>query len=146
VAEAQADGSLLESFQIEQRYLGDAGRWTLRCRRIIRPSSTTCHLTMKRKVSDLKCVELETVVDCGFYDQMASQCGPTLVKTRHKIRHGDHVWEIDVFENPELAGLEIAEIELGCEDEAFAKPKWAGKDVTHRKRFKNSRLCEQLAA
>jgi adenylate cyclase len=146
VAEAQAAGTLLETFAIEQRYLSDAGDWTLRCRRIIRPTSTTCFLTMKRRVTDRKCIELETVVDCRFYDQMASQCGPTLTKTRSKIEVGHHVWEIDIFDNPELAGLEIAEIELSSEKEKFAMPSWAGKDVTSQKRYKNARLVRQLAA
>lgn len=146
IAEAEAKGVLIESFSIEQRYLSDAGDWTLRCRRITRENGYTCYLTMKRRISDQKAVELETEVDCLFYDQMASLCGPTLHKTRTKIQHQGHVWEIDVFHNPELNGLEMAEIELKAEDETFAKPKWAGKDVTCRKRFKNTRLVQRIAA
>jgi CYTH domain-containing protein len=34
----------------------------------------------------------------------------------------------------------VAEIELGAEDEAFAKPDWIGAEVTGDKRYYNSSL------
>src|SRR3546814_118797 len=104
ILEARTAGHLVENLQIEQRYLEDAGEWTLRCRRTSTLNRVQCFLTMKRRISNERCVELESPVDAQFYEDMASQCGPALTKTRSKITVGSHVWEIDVFDTPELWG------------------------------------------
>ncbi|CAH0234412.1 Inorganic triphosphatase [Massilia sp. Bi118] len=64
---------------------------------------------------------------------------PLVEKTRHRIAHAGHTWEVDEFEG-ENAGLVVAEIELGSEDEAFEKPDWIGQEVTGEKRYYNSSL------
>ncbi|MCP5419313.1 MAG: CYTH domain-containing protein [Gammaproteobacteria bacterium] len=66
---------------------------------------------------------------------------PPLTKTRHYVRFGEHVWEIDVFEGAN-AGLVVAEVELASPDEPFARPPWAGEDVSHERRYYNSCLAE----
>jgi len=73
-------------------------------------------------------------------DRLCEQ--PLVEKVRHRIPHGDHVWEVDEFQG-ENAGLVVAEIELGAEDEAFATPEWIGKEVTGDKRYYNSNLIRQ---
>ena len=60
-------------------------------------------------------------------------------KIRHRIAHAGHVWEVDEFLG-QNAGLVVAEIELGAEDEAFDKPDWIGREVTGDKRYYNSSL------
>jgi adenylate cyclase len=52
------------------------------------------------------------------------------------------MWEVDVFEG-ENAGLVIAEIELEHEQQAFARPPWVGREVTHEERYSNSRLAQR---
>ncbi|MFC5548336.1 CYTH domain-containing protein [Massilia aerilata] len=64
---------------------------------------------------------------------------PLVEKTRHRIEHAGHTWEVDEFKG-ENAGLVVAEIELGSEDEAFEKPDWIGREVTGEKRYYNSSL------
>jgi adenylate cyclase len=64
---------------------------------------------------------------------------PLIEKVRHTLAVGSHTWEIDVFEG-ENAGLVVAEIELGSEDEAFDKPEWVGEEVTDDPRYFNSNL------
>lgn len=64
---------------------------------------------------------------------------PLVEKVRHRIEHAGHVWEVDEFLGLN-AGLVVAEIELGAEDEAFDKPDWIGREVTGDKRFYNSSL------
>src|SRR3546814_1389479 len=105
-------------------------------------SSDVCSsdLTMKRRISNERCVELESPVDAQFYEDMASQCGPALTKTRSKITVGSHVWEIDVFDTPELWGTEIAEIELSSEGEEFAIPSWLGTEITGDRDRKSTSL------
>ena len=60
-------------------------------------------------------------------------------KVRHTLTAGPHTWEVDVFEG-DNAGLVVAEIELGSEDEAFEKPEWVGDEVTSDPRYFNSNL------
>jgi adenylate cyclase len=67
---------------------------------------------------------------------------PLLEKTRHFVHVGDHVWEIDEFAGAN-AGLIVAEVELSRPDEAFARPDWAGEDVSHDIRYYNSQLARQ---
>lgn len=68
--------------------------------------------------------------------------GVIIEKTRYRLEHGDHVWEVDVFDG-ENAGLIVAEIELASESEDFSKPEWAGEEVSHDPRYYNSVLSER---
>jgi CYTH domain-containing protein len=67
---------------------------------------------------------------------------PQVEKIRHRIEHAGHTWEVDEFLGLN-AGLVVAEIELGAEDEAFEKPGWIGVEVTGDKRYYNSSLIRQ---
>jgi adenylate cyclase len=70
-------------------------------------------------------------------DRLCEQ--PLVEKVRHRIEHAGHTWEVDEFQG-ENAGLVVAEIELGSEDEAFEKPDWIGREVTGDPRYYNSSL------
>ena len=65
---------------------------------------------------------------------------PPVDKVRHRIRVGDHVWELDVFAG-ENQGLVMAEVELGSEDESFEMPEWAGDEVSSDPRYYNVNLA-----
>ena len=68
--------------------------------------------------------------------------GPLVEKIRHRIAQGKHVWEVDEFLG-QNAGLVVAEIELGSEDEAFDRPAWLGQEVTGEVRYYNSQLMRK---
>ena len=61
---------------------------------------------------------------------------PQIEKVRYTLRHGDHLWEIDVFEGAN-AGLVVAEVELASEEEALALPDWVGEEVSEDPRYYN---------
>lgn len=65
----------------------------------------------------------------------------TIVKTRHLVPYGDHLWEVDQFHGS-LDGLWLAEIELKTADEHFELPDWAGREVTEDGRYANAYLVE----
>jgi adenylate cyclase len=67
---------------------------------------------------------------------------PLLEKTRHFVRHGQHLWEIDEFAG-DNAGLIVAEIELSHPDEPFPRPDWLGEDVSSDIRYYNSQLARR---
>jgi adenylate cyclase len=64
---------------------------------------------------------------------------PIIDKIRYKVEHQGLTWEIDEFEGVNK-GLIVAEVELPSEDAAFAKPSWAGEDVSSDRRYFNSNL------
>jgi adenylate cyclase len=70
-------------------------------------------------------------------DRLCEQ--PLIEKYRRRIPVGRHVWEVDEFLGAN-AGLVVAEIELGAEDEAFERPDWIGQEVTEDRRYFNSSL------
>jgi adenylate cyclase len=101
-------------------------------------------ITIKSKVTGASRGEWEypiPVADAAeLLDRLCEQ--PLVEKTRHRIAHAGHVWEVDEFAG-DNAGLVVAEIELGAEDEAFEKPDWIGREVTGDKRYYNSSLIRQ---
>lgn len=64
-----------------------------------------------------------------------------VVKTRYRVPHGNHVWEVDVF-GGENEGLVLAEVELSSSTETVAMPAWAGTEVSHDKRYTNASLAK----
>ena len=66
---------------------------------------------------------------------------PVIEKRRYHCEHAGHTWEIDVFEG-DNAGLVVAEIELGDENEHFECPDWLGEDVSHDPRYYNVSLLK----
>lgn len=72
--------------------------------------------------------------------------GARIEKTRYRVPWKGHVWEVDVFEGA-LAGLIIAEVELGSEDEMPVLPEWLGREVTDDTAYTNAALARHgLAA
>ena len=67
---------------------------------------------------------------------------PLIEKTRHLVKRGGQVWEIDEFFG-ENVGLIVAEIELASADQAFDRPDWLGREVSTDPRYYNSSLSER---
>jgi adenylate cyclase len=65
--------------------------------------------------------------------------GRRVEKTRHELPGGV---EVDVYDGA-LAGLVVAEVEFGSEEEsgAFEPPEWFGAEVTDDPRYKNRALA-----
>jgi adenylate cyclase len=64
-----------------------------------------------------------------------------IVKTRYKVRHEGHAWDVDMFEGA-LDGLWLAEIKLKSEDEPFVMLPGAIKEVTHDPTYSNAYMSE----
>lgn len=106
----------------------------------VRITDGVATLTIKTRSKGITSPEFEYEIPTDHAEFLLEHCeGGLIEKTRHCVEHEDHAWEVDEFLG-DNAGLVVAEIELGSEDENFAKPSWLGKEVTHDKRFKNSRL------
>ncbi|QRM53145.1 CYTH domain-containing protein [Sinorhizobium sp. BG8] len=69
-------------------------------------------------------------------DMMRQAIGTIIEKTRYKVRHGSHVWEIDVYGGIHT-GLVIAEVELASIHDDPDLPPWVGREVTGESRYSN---------
>lgn len=64
-------------------------------------------------------------------------------KTRYKVKHAGHTWEVDEFLGNN-AGLWLAEIELQHEDEVFDMPPWLNGEVSTNPKFTNVELSKNV--
>lgn len=67
---------------------------------------------------------------------------PLIEKTRHRVRFGGLVWEIDEFAG-DNRGLIVAEVELRRAGQAVALPPWIGKEVTDDPHYLNANLFKR---
>ncbi len=84
--------------------------------------------------------EFETEIAASDALELLAICEPGIIdKTRHLVRSGNHIFEVDEFYG-DNEGLIMAEVELHSEDEPFEKPPFIGREVTGDRRFYNSHL------
>jgi CYTH domain-containing protein len=128
--------------------MDDLSGWTIRIRRStgIAGNDVRCYFAMKRKVTMMKCVEIESDVPVAQHDLAVPFFGPAVRKRRVCIAHGGRKWELDVFLNAELHGIEFVEVELPCESIVPRLPSWVGREVTEEREYKNAKLVRRIAA
>lgn len=125
--------------RLRQGYLNRPGRASVR----VRSAGRRAWLNIKTAVPGMIREEFEYPLPPGDADYMLEHLcvGALIEKTRHWLRHGGHVWEIDEFAGAN-AGLVVAEIELARPDERFQRPDWLGEEVTDQPRYYNVALSE----
>ena len=130
--------SVTESHRISQGYIAHDGGNTVRVR--IRDDKGI--LTIKGPTNGMSRAEWEIEIPLqDAEDLMKLTKSGRIEKTRHIIPAGKRFWEVDEFHG-DNAGLIMAEIELGSEDEAFERPDWLGAEVTGDRRYYNSYLSK----
>ncbi len=109
----------------------------------IRSSSHKAWVNIKSAEAGMTRLEYEYEIPLADADEMLDRlCAkPIVEKTRYLVENGDHTWEIDVFSGCN-AGLVVAEIELGDENEPIDFPSWVGEEVTDDKRYYNVYLVQ----
>jgi adenylate cyclase len=126
------------STQIVQGYLSRDPDRIVR----VRLSGDQAFITVKGRSAGITRAEIEFPVPIETGRDLLPLClAPTIQKIRHEVTVGSHKWEVDEFHG-ESAGLVVAEIELGSEDEEFLKPSWIGLEVSYDHRYTNSHLSE----
>lgn len=99
-------------------------------------------LTVKGRAAGITRAEIEFPIPPETGHELLHLCLSSLVeKTRYEVQVGTHTWEIDEF-HAENAGLIVAEVELGAEEEIFERPSWVGIEVSHDHKYANSHLSE----
>jgi adenylate cyclase len=134
------DGSWREAAEgvpYRQGFLSTVPERTVR----VRVAGSQGTMTVKGKTIGARREEFEYEIPAADAERMLDALceRPLIEKVRYRLPVGRHVWEIDVF-GGDNAGLVVAEIELGAEDEPFEKPAWLGEEVTDDPRYFNANL------
>lgn len=132
-------------YEIMQGYLCKEPLKTIR----VRIRDERAFLTIKSNVlrKGLAKFEWEKEIDVNDARELMQLCLPNpIIKTRYiipeessKSKAESRYWEVDVFHGHK-AGLVLAEIELGDENESFDKPEWLGEEVTGLPQYYNANM------
>ena len=129
------DGS--PGVRIAQGYLSKDPDRTVR----VRLAGENAWITIKGRTLGITRAEFEYTIPPEEARELLGLCLPSVIdKTRHEVRHGGHVWEVDVFHG-ENDGLIVAEVELADENETPEMPAWVGEEVSNDARYFNSHLA-----
>ncbi len=123
---------------IRQGYLALSTERTIR----VRTWGEKGFLTVKgRSSSDgLSREEWEREIPLTEALELLAGCRAVIEKTRHLVRAGRHIFEVDEFHGAN-EGLLLAEVELQSPDEAFEHPAWLGREVTGDPAYYNSQIA-----
>lgn len=124
--------------RLVQGYLNEDARTTVR----VRIRGETAWLTLKGATQGISRLEFEYPIPVADAETLLRELAvsPLIEKTRYRVRHGGHLWELDVFADAN-AGLMLAELELTTVDEAFERPDWLGAEVSDDPRYFNANLA-----
>jgi adenylate cyclase len=129
--------ALGEPLLLRQGYLSSDPARVVR----VRVEGDQAYLTIKGKSVGATRGEWEYPIPLLDANELLALCEqPIVEKYRRKIEFAGNVWEVDEFLGAN-AGLVVAEIELGSEDQAFQRPDWIGFEVTDDPRYFNSALA-----
>ena len=131
--------NILSESVIKQGYIANQENATVR----IRVARDSAWLNIKGATSGIRRAEFEYPIpleDAEAILQGVAQ-RPYISKTRYKVKCGNHIWDLDLFEG-ENRGLVMAEVELKNETEPFEMPEWAGEEVSGDPRYYNASLVK----
>lgn len=106
----------------------------------VRIAGDAAALNLKSREAGISRQEFEYPIPLADAEALLALCvGGIIDKTRHFVRYGAHLWEVDEFHG-DNAGLIVAEIELSTLDETFERPSWLGAEITEHARYYNLAL------
>lgn len=133
-------GQTHATIDMAQGYLNDAQSLAQGTQNVsvrVRIEGEAAHLNLKSRELGARRQEFDYPIPlCDAKVLIALCVGGLVQKRRHLVRYGTHIWEIDEFLG-DNTGLLVAEVELGDEHEAFERPAWLGREVTHLPRYYN---------
>ena len=151
-------GAAVELWGIEQGYLAPeaASEAELarlgfpegRLRRVVEPTGAERFFHTVKRGAGVVREEIEREITRAEFDASWPHThGRRLAKTRHRVREGGLVWEVDLFRDLRAgdAPLVMAEVELPDAAERFELPSWIAplvvREVSEDARYRNSALA-----
>lgn len=125
--------------QMTQAYLARSEKAEIR----VRIAGDQAWITVKSAGGGMTRSEFEYQVPLSDAEAMARiSVGSKIEKTRWQVAHTGHVWVVDEY-HEQFEGLVLAELELDSEEQSFALPEWASRDVTHDAAYRNASLASE---
>ncbi len=129
-------------YKISQTYLTSGGR----VRRESCGGETVYTHTLKKRISDIRRIEIEDVIGESEYLAALADADPeleTIEKKRWRIRAGKFVYEIDLF--PFWEDEALLEVELDSENESFPMPDFLEiiREVTDDGEYTNRSIARE---
>lgn len=145
------DISYLESefdcakWEIVQTYLSSDNKQEVRVRHKIENGKSTYIKTIKKKITDVTRIEIETNIKESEYQNLLKDSDPNkkpIVKTRYRIIYNNQLFEIDIY--PFWDDKAVMEIELKSEEDVVDFPKNINiiEEVTGKEEYSNSYLAK----
>lgn len=126
-----------KSLRVKQAYLHSDPTKTIR----VRVMGGQGFITIKGKTTGASRTEYEYEIPLQDAEELIAGFTTNLVeKIRHYVNFAGKTWEVDEFGGLN-AGLLMAEIELGDEQEQYDLPEWVLENITTDKRYSNSNLA-----
>ena len=131
--------AVVSKSRLQQGYLATQANASIR----VRISDDRAWLNVKGTTVGVSRHEFEYEIPLQDAREMLQHVAekPFIDKTRYRVRHGEHIWDLDLFAG-ENAGLIVAEVELESESQPFELPPWAGEEVSHDTRYYNVNLVK----
>lgn len=126
----------ISATRIRQGYVAATPDRTVR----VRVAGPLAWLTLKFGGAGLSREEYEYLIPLADAEAMLAHAADQVVKERHIVPWEDVDFEIDVFHG-DLAGLVLAELEIGEGASPAALPDWLGREVTYDPRYYNAVLA-----
>ncbi|MEW7972938.1 MAG: CYTH domain-containing protein [Candidatus Thiodiazotropha endolucinida] len=129
--------NIIKESVMKQGYLANVPNASVR----VRVSGEEARLTIKGRSEGISRNEYEYPIPLGDAEEILNNhiSGALIEKIRYRVKCGDHLWDLDVFDGANR-GLIVAEVELSSEEEAFKMPEWAGEEVSSDSRYYNASL------
>ena len=126
--------------RMRQAYLCNTRAYAVR----VRIAGESAWFGVKAEREGIRRLEFEYPIPLAdAVEMLDSVCtGGEIDKTRHYLRFGEHLWEIDEFHGHNQ-GLVVAEVELATADEVVRLPPWLGREISTDPRFYNAALVER---
>lgn len=135
------------SVTIEQVYLASGSTGASRRIRWLREAEGEAFVLTEKSGHGATRRERESAIDRAAYTSLLGEADPgrrPIRKVRHRIPHGSHTIELDVFTDP--PDLVVMEVEVGTADEAIAPwPRSIAslvvREVTDERSYENAELA-----
>ncbi|MEJ2406150.1 MAG: CYTH domain-containing protein [Candidatus Thiodiazotropha sp.] len=130
-------GNVVSQAVIKQGYLATTEQASVR----VRVDGEQANLNIKGTTVGISRREYEYPIPLQQAEEMLDHLvsGAVIDKVRYKVRHGEHIWDLDRFMGAN-EGLVVAEVELRDEGEGFEIPDWVGEEVSGDIRYYNASL------
>lgn len=134
--------------EMTQMYLDDNGQYAgIRIRKSLCSGKISCKKTIKRDITPLKRIEIESDITLQEYEALSKYCDPgykPIHKWRHSFSYKNQTIELDIYDF--WKDRATVEVEMASESQEVELPDFIEviKEVTEDRRYRNRSLAKKV--